>query len=100
MVYNKRKERGMPMKNKMDRKRKKIAPVAAAVLVILYMLSVVAIVVLAMQSVIRTEGGRLPILMITLYVVIGAGVIAGVLLAMRQRMKEIDGGEEEDASQY
>ncbi len=88
------------MKNKMDRKRKKIAPVAAAVLVILYMLSVVAIVVLAMQSVIRTEGGRLPILMITLYVVIGAGVIAGVLLAMRQRMKEIDGGEEEDASQY
>ena len=88
------------MKNTMDRKRKKIAPVAAAVLVILYMLSVVAIVVLAMQSVIRTEGGRLPILMITLYVVIGAGVISGVLLAMRQRMKEIDGGEEEDASQY
>ena len=42
----------------------------------------------------------LPILMIVLYLAIGAAVIIGVLLAVRQRMREIDAGEEEDARQY
>ena len=34
------------------------------------------------------------------YGVLGGAVVAGVLLALRQRLREIDGGEEDDARQY
>ena len=34
------------------------------------------------------------------YAIVGAAIIAGILLALRQRLREIDRGEEEDASQY
>lgn len=34
------------------------------------------------------------------YALIGVSIIVGVLLALRQRLREIDGGEEEDAKQY
>jgi len=30
----------------------------------------------------------------------GGGVVAGVFMALRQRLREIDGGEEEDAQKY
>ncbi len=35
-----------------------------------------------------------------MYALIGGAVIVGVLLALAQRLKEIDGGEEEDAKKY
>jgi len=88
------------MQNSTDRRKKKIAPIAAAILVIVYILPLVLIVVGAMQSVIRTGEILVPVLVIALYLVIGAVVIGGILAAMRQRLREIDGGEEEDASQY
>ena len=43
-------------------------------------------------------GIALPIVL--LYAVLGGAVIIGVIRALLQRLDEIDGGEEEDASQY
>ena len=34
------------------------------------------------------------------YLLLGGAVLVGVLKALRERLREIDGGEEEDASQY
>ena len=88
------------MPNSIDRNKKKVAPVVAAILVILYMVPIVVMVVFAMLGLIEMGETLIPILLMILYVVIGAAVILGVLAAKRQRLREIDGGEEEDASQY
>lgn len=78
--------------------RKKIAPIAVTVLVILYMAPLVAMVLGAMVA---ADGAGIWITPVLLgYALIGGAVIAGVLLALRQRLREIDGGEEEDAKQY
>ena len=71
-----------------------------AILVILYMVPIVAVIVWAMLGEMKMGSTLLPILMMVLYVVLGGAVVLGVLLAMTQRLREIDGGEEEDASQY
>jgi len=81
------------MPNSTDRRKKKIAPIVVAILVILYMVPVVAVVVLAMVDVVELGGGPVPILAVLLYLVIGAAVIGGVLTAMGQRLREIDGGQ-------
>ena len=88
------------MQGNTERRKKKTAPVAAAVLVIVYILPLVTIAVLAMMDVIRLGGGALPVLFVLIYLAVGGAVIGGVLAAMGQRLREIDGGEEEDASQY
>ena len=79
--------------------RKKIAPVVIAILVVLYVgplmgVSLAAIAGLAGEG--MTE--VLPFLLV--YAVSGGAVIVGVLRAMAQRLREIDGGEEEDAKKY
>lgn len=79
--------------------RKKIAPVVIAILVVLYAGPLVGVALAAMAG-LAGEGmtGVLPFLL--MYAVIGGAVVVGVLLAMAQRLKEIDGGEEEDAKKY
>lgn len=79
--------------------RKKIAPVVIAILVVLYVGPLVGVALAAMAG-LAGEGmtGVLPFLL--MYAVIGGAVVVGVLLAMAQRLKEIDGGEEEDAKKY
>ena len=79
--------------------RKKVAPVVAAILVVLYVGPLVGVALAAMAG-LAGEGmtGVLPFLL--MYAVIGGAVVVGVLLAMAQRLKEIDGGEEEDAKKY
>lgn len=79
--------------------RKKIAPVVVTILVLLYVGPLVGAVIAAMIGLAGAgAGGAVPFLLA--YAVIGGAVIAGVLLAMAQRLKEIDGGEEEDAKKY
>ena len=34
------------------------------------------------------------------WLIVGGAVIVGAVKALRERLREIDGGEEEDASQY
>ena len=79
--------------------RKKIAAVVVAILVILYMGPLVGVSLAAVAG-LAGEGitGVLPFLL--MYALIGGAVIVGVLLALAQRLKEIDGGEEEDAKKY
>ena len=42
----------------------------------------------------------IPLGVLAVLELIPLAVIAGVLLALRQRLREIDGGEEDDAAQY
>jgi len=82
-----------------NRNRKKIAPVVIAVLVVAYVGPLVGMVAYA-AGLLGANGdwGVLPFLL--LYAAIGGAVIVGVLAAMAQRLREIDGGEEDDAKKY
>lgn len=87
------------MEQSSDCWKKKLAAALCALLVILYIAPMVGIVFCT----IRATGGLylgavLPFLL--LYALIGAAVVAGVLCAFFQRLREIDGGEEEQAKKY
>lgn len=79
--------------------KKKIAPVVMTVLVIAYVAPLMAIVLAAMGL---WSGGETVNVMFPLlcWLIAGGAVIVGVVKALRQRLREIDGGEEEDASRY
>ena len=82
-----------------NRNRKKIAPVVVAVLVVAYIGPLVGMAAYAAGLLGATGGwGILPFLL--LYAAGGGAVIVGVLYAMTQRLREIDGGEEDDAKKY
>ena len=78
--------------------KKKIPAVVCALLALAGILAYLLILIMAM----RGEMPRIPatVLIIVVYGVPVIAVLIGVLLALRQRLKEIDGGEEEDAKQY
>ena len=83
-----------------ERSKKKIAPIVVAVLVVLYvgpMVGMLATIAGLVGS--ASESSILPLFLL-LYAFIGGAVIVGVLYAMAQRLREIDGGEEEDAQKY
>lgn len=86
------------MRKTTDSSRKKLAPVVVTVLVIAHVVPFITLVVWAMGQLEAGEGAVAPVLVC--YLVLGAAVIVGVLRALRQRLREIDGGEEENASQY
>ena len=79
--------------------RKKIAPIVVAVLVVLYVGPLVGMMAYA-AGLLGAQGdwGVLPFLL--LYAAVGGAVIVGVLHAMTQRLREIDGGEEDEARKY
>lgn len=79
--------------------KKKIAPVVMTVLVIAYVAPLMAVVLAAMGL---WSGGETVNVMFPLlcWLIAGGAVIVGVVKALRQRLREIDGGEEEDASRY
>lgn len=79
--------------------KKKIAPVVIAALVVLYIGPLVGMVAYA-AGLLGAAGdwGILPFLL--LYAGAGGAVIVGVLYAMAQRLREIDGGEEDEAKKY
>ena len=79
--------------------KKKIAPIAITVLLVAYLTPLIAI-VLALAGFLGARDG-LPALPFLLgYAFLGGAVVVGVILALNQRLREIDGGEEEEASQY
>lgn len=82
-----------------DRQRKKIASIVIAVLVIVYVLPIFGMIVWGAVQLARGENFRLSFQLIC-WAVLGGAVIVGVLKALRERLKEIDSGEEEKASQY
>lgn len=79
--------------------KKKIAPIVITVLVVLYMLPIVGMVAWAAGAAGASDAAAvIPILLF--YAVIGGAIIVGVVAALIQRLREIDGGEEDDAKKY
>jgi len=86
------------MKQNNTNRRKKLAPVLCALVIV-----AIAAVYLAIALIPLITDLFAPALAIgfcILYAGIALAVIIGVLLALRQRLQEIREGEEEDASQY
>ena len=84
------------------RNRKKIAPVVVAVLVVVCLTPLVGMVAYGI-GLLSTIAGKdvLPFLpVMLLYAAVGGAVIVGVLYVMTQRLREIDGGEEDEAKKY
>ena len=75
-----------------DKKRK--APIIAAMVMIIMMIGVIGLLVWAA----KVDPIPLPFLLFIL--AIPVAVIGGVLLALKERMKEIEGGEEDAARKY
>lgn len=85
----------------MERKnRKKIAPVVVAILVAVYFAPPLALVLFAASGLLGMEGGRALVPLLLMYGLIGGTVVVGVLIAMAQRLREINGGEEDEARKY
>lgn len=79
----------------MDKKsKKKIAPIIITIAVILFSIAYISLfVVLAVSS---------PelIIMSAIAIVIYLSVCVGIILSLRERLKEINGGEEDEALKY
>ena len=87
------------MRKTTDRGGKKLAPIAITVLVILYILPLLFFVLAALGPTARADAGITALVLLG-YLFLGGAVIGGVIKALLERLREIDGGEEEDASQY
>ena len=81
------------------RNRKKIAPVVIAALVVIYICPIIGMVAYA-AGLAGAEGGWSILPVLLLYAAVGGAVVIGVLAAAAQRLREIDGGEEDEASKY
>ena len=88
------------MPNNSDRRKKRIGSIMAALFVLFYVLPLVIGSVFAAVAFIRDGECLAAILFLLIYGVLGGAVVVGVVLALRQRLREIKGGEEDDASQY
>ncbi len=78
--------------------RKKIAPVICAAVVIALLL---VYLMLFLYPVLGAQvGDGLAVAVLVICALSLLGVIGGVILALRQRLKEIESGEEEDAKKY
>ena len=88
------------MPNNSDRRKKRIGSIMAALFVLFYILPLVIGSVFAAVAFIRGGECLAAILFLLIYGVLGGAVTVGVILALRQRLREIKGGEEDDASQY
>ena len=83
------------MRNDTDQKR---APIICAVVIIVLLLSYIAAILFAGIS--DAMGDIAAWIAIGIFAVILLAIVFGVLLALHQRLKEIDNGEEEEARKY
>ena len=88
------------MRSNSDRRKKRIGSIMAALFVLFYVLPLVIGSVFAAVAFIRDGECLAAILFLLIYGVLGGAVTVGVILALRQRLREIEGGEEDDAAQY
>ena len=80
------------------KKKKMVAPIICAAVVIALLLIYLLIFLFPVLGAEIGDGLAIAVLIICALSLIA--VIGGVILALRQRLKEIEGGEEEDAKQY
>ena len=87
------------MPNTTDSKcKKKIAPILCAAAAILFFGIYLAVLLTPMIG--ASVGGTAAVLFLLLVALLVAAMIVGVILALRQRLQEIEGGEEDEARQY
>lgn len=87
-------EKGVRFMNVKKADKKRSAPILAAVSIIIFMLVTIILLIWSVSE--TSMPGYLTVILIALPVL----VIVGVLIALRERMKEIEGGEEDAASKY
>ena len=88
------------MPNNSDRRKKRIGSIMAALFVLFYILPLVIGSVFAAVAFIRGGECFAAILFLLIYGVLGGAVVVGGVLALRRRLREVEGGEEDDAAQY
>ncbi|MGL5260316.1 MAG: MerR family transcriptional regulator [Lachnospiraceae bacterium] len=77
-----------------DKNKKKIAPIIATIVVTLFMVWTIGILIWAQMV------EPIPLIFIGFFILIPVVMIIGIFVVLRQRMKEIEGGEEDAASKY
>lgn len=77
--------------------RKKIAPWIVALVFIVFFGVYIGFLIFAWM---QTRGVGAAGILICIYIAVLAAMIVGIIIALRQRLKEIDGGEEDEALQY
>ena len=80
----------------MRKNTKKLAPIACAAIVIVLLALYIAVILFTLFT--ESLGDLIGIVVVVVATGIILAAIIGVLAALRQRMKEIDKGEEEDAA--
>ena len=86
------------MPNTTDKNKKKLAPILCAAIFILLFLVYLAVLLTPMIG--ASVGGGAVVLFLFLVILLIGTMIAGVILALRQRLQEIEGGEEDEAKKY
>lgn len=86
------------MRNNSDKRRQRTAPLACAAAAVAFLGLFLAALLLPLTD--TGSGDTAAIVILALYALVILAMIAGILTALRQRLREIEGGEEEDASQY
>ena len=85
-------------KQKRDMKRRRyVMPVVMAVVMAVLMIALIWLFLWAFET---DPAGAPPLPLLALFVIIPAVVILGVVIALVQRIREIDKGEEDDARKY
>lgn len=85
-------------KQKRDMKRRRyVMPVVMAVVMAVLMITLIWLFLWAFET---DPAGAPPLPLLALFVIIPAVVILGVVIALVQRIREIDKGEEDDARKY
>ena len=80
--------------------KKKIAPVLVAILAVAVMVPIILVALALMGDLRGIESARAALIFLAVYIAGAAAVLVCVLAVTRQRLKEIDRGEEEDAKKY
>lgn len=84
--------------DKKRRNRQKTAPIVCAAVVVGFLGVLLGAILLPLLGV--GGGGGAAVVILLLYALVILAVIIGVVIALRQRLREIDAGEEDDARQY
>lgn len=77
---------------------KKNAPMLCAIIMIALLATFIGVIIFPLLG--ESYGNAAVIGFLVVYSLIIMAIIVGILVALHQRLKEIEGGEEEDAKQY
>ena len=88
------------MQSNSERRGKRKGSILSAAVVLLWLAGLILAVALTALEAARAGECGAAALLLALYGVLGGAAVIGVVLALRQRLQEIEGGEEDDAAQY